>query len=374
MKNILDKIISFFRDLSDRQSQSVLGIDISSSSIKLVQLKKKRGKAILQTYGEISLGPYAGTEPGRATKLSVQKTAEALNDLLKEAKTTTINCGVSIPMTASLIKIVEIPFISEKQLKDVVPIEARKYIPVPITEVLLDWRIVPDEKDFLGEEKNEGGKINIMLVAIHKEIVSMFQEIVEKVGLQTTFFEIEIFSAARSILDRGIKPVLVFDFGASTTKLYIVERGIVQVSHIINRGSQDITLAISKSFGMSIAEAEEIKRNYGIRSDIGADITANNVSNTSAIIEYIFSETEQMVIEYQTKNNKVISEIVLTGGGSLLKGLQEMAQDRLKILVTMANPFKKVETPAFLEDLLQGAGPEFAVAVGVALRKLEEEG
>src|SRR3990167_4299302 len=127
------------------KGSSVLGIDIGSSSIKVVQLRKERGAAVLETYGELSLGPYAGIEIGRAVNLDAEKLAEALLDVLKEANITTKNCGISIPFAASLISLIKMPMLNEAQLKKMIPIEARKYIPVPITEVALDWFILPEE-------------------------------------------------------------------------------------------------------------------------------------------------------------------------------------------------------------------------------------
>ncbi|MEK7182393.1 MAG: type IV pilus assembly protein PilM [Patescibacteria group bacterium] len=371
MKEFLNNIIKSIKDYFNKREESVLGIDISSSSIKVVQLKKKRGRAILETYGEISLGAYADVENGRATKLSTQKTAEALADLLRESKVTAKKCGVAVPLSSSLLKIIKIPAVSEKQLKEIVPIEARKYIPVPMTEVLLDWNVIPKETSYSEDgEVQKADKIEVMIVAIHKEIINMYTDVLSQNNLESSFFEIELFATTRSVLSRGIKPIMIFDFGVSTTKLYIVEEGVIRESHIVNRGSQDLTLALSKSLGISFDEAEGSKRTTGLTKKTDSEEDASE--NTSAIIEYIFSEVERTIIDYQTKYNKSIVKIVLTGGGVLLKNIVDKTSEKFKIEVELANPFKKVEAPAFLEEILKKAGPEFAVAVGVALRKLEE--
>src|SRR3990167_7165533 len=123
MDNPFKKAInSFF----SKKGGSVLGIDIGTSSIKLVQLKRKGGKAILETYGEISLGSYAGFEIGRSTNLSTDKVSEALRDLIGEANVTTNDCGLSIPVSSSLITFIKLPQTAEKQLQTVIPMEARK--------------------------------------------------------------------------------------------------------------------------------------------------------------------------------------------------------------------------------------------------------
>ena len=352
----------------------MLGIDIGSSSIKLVQLKKKGGKAVLETYGEISLGPYAGFEIGRSTNLNADKISEALNDLISESNVTTNSCGVSIPVSSSLITFIKLPQTAEKQLQTVIPMEARKYIPVPISEVSLNWWVVPEERDALsefkgGEGENQDQGINVFLAVIHNDAIERNTKIVKSLSLESSFFEIELFSSIRSSLDQSLQPQMVFDMGASTTKLYIVERGIVRNSHVINRGSQDITMAASKSLGINFEEAERLKKAYGI---VNGSKEKDLTEITSLTLEYIFSESSRVLLNYQKKFNKNIGRAVLTGGGVNLKGLKDFAEKTFQIECVVANPFEKVEFPAFLEDVLKTAGPQFAVDIGIALRKLQE--
>src|SRR3989344_2129759 len=169
-----EAMANFLTAFFQKKSESVLGIDIGASAIKVVQLHKKGGKAILDTYGEIALGPYANLEVGRATSLGVDKTSEALTDVLRESNTATKKCGMAIPFGSSLMTIMEMPALPQKQLAQMIPIEARKYIPVPISEVLLDWWVIPKpENRFFGadDEQMTGGqkpeKIDILAVAIH---------------------------------------------------------------------------------------------------------------------------------------------------------------------------------------------------------------
>src|SRR3989344_4316484 len=137
--------MTFLSGLFGKKDKSVLGVDIGSSSLKVVQLRKERGKAVLETYGELALGPYSGAEVGQATNLTADQITESLKDLLREAKVTTKNCGVSIPFSRSLLTLVNLPYRSDpNEQKTVIELEARKYIPVPVSEVQLDWFIVPD--------------------------------------------------------------------------------------------------------------------------------------------------------------------------------------------------------------------------------------
>ena len=133
-----------FRNLaSGGSSSSVLGIDIGSSSVKIVQLRPSRGAAILETYGEIALGPYGKQPIGKPLKLGPEVIAAAIKDLMKQANMTAKEGSISIPFASSLVTVLELPHVDQSALKQVVPIEARKYIPVPISEVSLDWFVIP---------------------------------------------------------------------------------------------------------------------------------------------------------------------------------------------------------------------------------------
>ncbi|OHB11494.1 MAG: hypothetical protein A3G05_01025 [Candidatus Zambryskibacteria bacterium RIFCSPLOWO2_12_FULL_45_14] len=371
--------MAFFSKFFNRSRPVALGVDIGSSAIKIVQIKKKNGQAILETYGELALGPYAGLGVGQAVALPPAKIAQALADLMKEKEVniTTRKCGISIPFASSLMSVIEMPDVSPKQLAVMVPLEARKYIPVPISEVMLDWSIIPksevkeeDSKEYSNVESPRPlTKIDVLIVAIHNETIAKYQDIVAKAGLEAGFFEIEIFSTMRAVLDESLQPVMIIDMGAASSKVYVIERGIIRASHTINRGSQDITSTVSKSLGITAERAEIMKRQVGIA---GSDKNLNDVIILT--LEYIFAEANNTLLAFEKKYNKTISKVILVGGGSALKGLSELAKSNFKTDVVSANPFSKVSTPAFLENILKSTGPEFAVAIGLALRKLAEEG
>jgi len=333
---------------------------------------------VLETYGEIALGPYSDLEVGRATSLDIEKTTTALTDLIRESNATAKVAGVAVPYKSSLVTLLELPSIAKKQLASMVPLEARKYIPVPIGEVTIDWFVIPEnESKYLAREdeteedlQKKKNKIDVLLVAIHNETLSAYQSIMKEANLKVDFYEIEIFSTIRAVLGQGIAPVLILDIGAAASKAYIVEFGIVRASHIINRGGQDMTMSLSKSLGMSVEKAERTKRENGLV----ASSTGTPQEPLLLTLEHIFSEANRVLLNYQRKYNKNVERVVLTGGGAALKELLPRAQERFETEVEIADPFSKIETPAFLEEVLREVGPEFAVAVGAALRKLGEQG
>lgn len=348
------------------KNKSVLGVDVGSSSLKVVQLRKKGGTAVLETYGELSLGPYAGGEVGQATNLPAEKVAETLRDLLKEANVTTTDAGISIPFSRSLLTLVELPRReSEAEQKTVIELEARKYIPVPVSEVQLDWFIVPDP---VQEGAAPSQKVKVLIVAVQNDELERLNSIVAGANLAASFYEIEIFSTIRSVVDDPTKPVMVMDIGASATKVYVVEHGVVAYSHNIPQGGQDVTRTIASAHTYPFSKAEALKKEHGFTSGEGV----YDRKTVELVFSRVFDETRRVLTQFEMQHKKEVATVILTGGGGVTKGLGAYAQSFFAKEVKVADPFKKAEAPAFMRPVLEEIGPEFAVAVGLALRKLEE--
>jgi type IV pilus assembly protein PilM len=361
--------MAFFDKFLAPKEKSVLGVDIGSSSLKVVQLRKEKGRAILETYGELALGPYGGGEIGQATNLSAEQIAESLRDLIRETKVTTTSCGVSLPFARSLLALVKLPYRADKaEQKTVVELEARKYIPVPMSEVQLDWFIVPGTEPAppaRGQQVSTGATADVLLVAVHNDELLRLQKIISDAGLVSTFFEIEIFSTVRAVVDETVKPVMVIDVGASSTKTYVIEHGVAAFSHSIPTGSQDITRAIAISGNISLERAEVLKKEEGLEK-------GGPLGSPEMVFSRIFAEVKRVLIQYEQAHKKSITSMIFTGGGGVTKELGTYAKQTFEVDVRLGDPFAKTEAPAFMRSVLQSIGPEFAVAVGLALRKLEE--
>jgi len=359
---------------SSKSTGEAVGIDIGSSSIKVVQLKKKGSKAVLETYGVIALGPYGNSDVGVVTVLKTEDLARALMDVMKESNVTTKQVVIAIPSLSSLIFTITLPStIDESQLSKIIPIEARKYIPVPIGEVTLDWSVIPSEPEFKDKKETDttsapvkDNPTEVLVVAIHNDVLSEYQDLLKKTQLKCDSFEMEIFSNIRSSFSNETAPVILIDFGASKTKVSIIEAGVVRVFHVVNRGSQDISRNIAQSLGIPFPEAEQLKRSVGLDASINRKV--ENISRLS--INYIFTDINSIVFAYEKKYNKTITKVFLAGGGSLLSGLLDAAKENFKAEVVYSDPFSKTEAPAFLEPVLKTSGPEFACAIGLALRQL----
>ena len=387
---IFDNITKSLKTIGTKggRANSVIGIDIGSASIKVVQLRREKGRAVLETYGEIALGPYSGVEVGRATNLSIKDISKALLDVMKEANITAKSAGISIPFSASLTSIIEMPKMSSKQLSHMIPLEARKYIPANINDVTLDWFVIPDDpaqKEWSRSRASQTEadatnansvpeKSEVLIVAIHNEELIGYQTLAQNTNLSVGFYELEIFGVIRSAIGEGIAPIMVVDFGASTTKVYIVEKGIVRFSHLINKGSQDLTLAVSRSLGWNFNKSERRKREQGLLVRTGSDAEEDTLVKDALLstLGRIFSDINRVLLSYERKYGKNVAKMIMTGGGAGLNGLSEYAMDMVKMEVVRSDSFQKVSTPAFLEDVLKEVGPEFTVAVGMALRQISE--
>lgn len=350
--------------LSKKDGESVVGLDIGTASIKIVQIAERKGSAVLETYGEIALGPYNEAEVGQASAPPVEKVSEALKDVMKEANVTATAGGVAVPLSASLISLITLPTRNEADLTAMIPIEARKYIPVPVSEVTLDWFVIPEEEaDFLGAagHTRAPNTTDVLLVAIHNTALERYQGIVGAAGFTPRFYEIEPFSISRAAYEHGTAPVMIIDLGASATRVYVIEFGIIDVSHTVTHGGQDLTLALAKSKGMTFAEAEKVKRAKGLTPEDAGYST----------LEFIFAEARRIYLAYQRKEGKAISKIVLVGGGAAMKGITTIAAKNFDAPVTLGSPFDHVSAPAFIAEVLTDVGPSFSSAVGLALRALK---
>jgi type IV pilus assembly protein PilM len=359
---------------------SVLGVDIGASSAKIVQLRISRGMAVLETYGEIALGPYAQQPIGKVVKLPPEKIAEALTDLMREANVTAKNAGLSVPFSASLVSVIDLPKVDQESLKRIIPIEARKYIPVPVSEVSLDWFVLPPEptQDSAFDQLQDKNAIRkqgqeVLLVAIMNSILNDSKVVMETAGLNASFYEIEIFSSIRSASGHGIAPVLLVDLGAATTKMYIVERGVVRMTHSLSLGGQHMTEQLGRTLGWEFEKSERVKRERGLIDSSVYSMSENDRIKEALLstLSRVFSEVNRVLLSYGQRYNKNVASVILTGGGASLPGIADIAKSSLNAQVSIADPFARTEAPAFLSKVLKEIGPGFSVSVGLALRSLK---
>lgn len=341
---------------------AIIGVDIGASAIKVVQLKNVKNTPTLETYGELQLGPYESTDIGRCTHPPSQKVVEALTDIMREAGVTSTVAGVAFSYSSSFTQGIRIPTLDQHQLEAMLPVEARKYIPLALSKVTLDW--IPLE---VYEHTKETA---ILMSALFTESVERYNTIIQSVPLENVVQEIEIFSTIRSTLLPEDTVSAIVDLGASSTRLYIVKNGLVRKTHSIPLSGEGLTRTVSSALSVDFTQGEEIKRMYGLSRTATDERIAKVLGKE---IDRGLREIHAVITQYEQNEKTTVKKIVLSGGGALIKDLRTRSRELFSKEVHTAQPFDKVAYPAFLEDTLAQAGPSFAVAIGVALRAFHQE-
>jgi type IV pilus assembly protein PilM len=376
MANFVDEIKKTFSGLFGKGEDPIsVGIDIGTSAIKVVELRKEDNKIVLTTYSSLALGQYIEKGfLGQVTNLPIEGLSQALIDTLRETKITSQQVLVNIPAVSSIIFTIDLPsVVEEKEYTIVIPNESKKFIPVPLTDVILDWYPLPRREHSVGQSKRvieNGGEAmkTVLVVATLNESVSKISQVLQKSGLPTQNLEIEMFSHIRSIIYRELFPVLILDIGASRSRASIVDHGIIEAFRLISKGGQDMTLALSRACEIPFDSAEKLKKDQGLTF---SSLYPKNVDILQAEYHDIFLQANSTIVGYEKKYGKTVEKIILTGGGANAKNLLEYAQTQFSAEVRLARPFDKIETPPFLKEVLFETGPEFSGAIGLALRKFQ---
>ena len=354
---------NMFKLFKKEEVGQAIGIDIGNSSIKVVQLRREKEKIILDTYGEIELGPYAGKDAGVAVILGEEKTTEAIQDVFKEAKVTARDTVVAIDSSTAYVALVKVPKVGDEELKTMIPLEARKYIPVPLSDVQMDWWHIPTTVNISAGER----MINVVLAAVSNDSLTMYDRIVRKLGLTNVEYEIHGYSLLRSDPPQTQGMILYVDIGSQYTTLSLVHQNVVLDMHSIMRGSQDSTVQLSKAISIPIDTAESTKRTFGYLGD-SSNLYIKEIMQLSSYP--LFGEVARLSLMFERKYNQNIEGIILSGGGARTPGIIEAYNATVHIPGRIVTPFEQVEVPAFLHEMIERVGPTYAVAIGCALKKL----
>lgn len=360
---IFDSISSSLKS-AQSNSNSVVGVDIGSSSMKVVEIKEEKGVVTLSTYGEVQLGPYAGKELGESVQLNPKQEQEALVDVIRESAIKAREAVFSMPLSSSFVTNVSIEAGPDADLAALVRVEARKVIPASLSEVTLDWAEVEVSKE---EAQSEVKHRNVLIAAIQNTALERFKVLMQFAGLKQPPTEIECFSSIRSLFKTQKQDIVIIDIGATSSKLYISRKGLLMRMHRIRAGGAIATKQISETLKTTFEKAEQMKYDANVSADYFAEMKrAHNTSYDRA-----FREFRQVLREYEAKTGISFSEVYLSGGGALFPGIETHLAAALDRDVILANPFSKVAYPAFMEDTMKEIGPSFTVALGAALRMFE---
>jgi len=380
-------------------SKGKLGIDIGTSAIKIIELEKKSGRFALKNYGLFEFKSADGT-PSATESKQVQNILKlpdgeiiwGIKEVLKKAKIKSTDVVASIPAFSTFATVIELPYISEQDLAKAIPFEARKYIPVPLNEVVLDWSIIDiprpradierpaaDVERAFGEQgpvpsAQRSGNIGtgtpttveVFLAAVPKDETVRYQRIMQGAGLNLRALELENSALIRALLGNDLSPTVIVNIGGRSTSIVIVNRGYERVSHNYEIGGFEITKSIARSLNVSLGKAEELKKKFGIK-----EIDENVIhSAMKSLMDMMAFETRKTITNYEEAKNQKISKILLVGGLTNMPNFANYFQQKLGREIFLGNALARVVYPQALSPVIQELSSTFAVATGLAMREI----
>ena len=344
-------------------SPPLVGIDISTSSVRLVELTQGKGDIRLERYASEPL-PRGAVVDGNIENMD--QVVEAVRRVWKKSGTRARHAALGMPPASVITKKIILPAgMSEDQLEVQVESEASQYIPFALDEVSLDF-------DVIGPAANSPEDIEVMLAASRREKVEDRVAIAEASGLKATVMDIESY-AARAALDRVTaqlpeagagQVVALFQVGAQVTHISVMLDGVTVYEREQPFGGNALTQDIVRSYGMAFDEAESRKKSGDLPDNYASDLLAPFLE--SAALEV----TRAIQFFYTSTPYTKVDQLFLAGGCALLPGLLELVASRTKISSAVISPFKGMQlAPSVRESQLRSDAPAYLVACGLALRR-----
>ena len=344
---------------------SVLGVDIGTASVKVVQLSRKRGRPVLENYGILGTRSYLEHQ-NQAIQTSSLKAVEKdvvalLKILLKEMRIKQGKAVVAVPSFVAFITPLEIPLLSPQETKKAISFQARQYIPLPPSEVTIDWFTV-------GKFQHPRGPLyqRALLMGIPNDFVRGYQAIFRKAGLTLATVELESLAVVRA-LGPFSAPTMIIDFGAESTNVMVAEGERLVSNGQTDYGGSYLTQALSRSLGVSMNRAEDLKRRRGLKGE-GGELELSTLM--LSFLDVILQECEHAKKTYEERHGKKVERLVLVGGGANLIGIEQYFGGQLGLAVTAPAGLTKTAYDPKLEAIAPLLNRELSVALGLALRQI----
>ncbi len=361
-----------------KKIDSVLGVDLGASSVKMVELKREKRQMHLVTYGysEGNL-PVLKDDTEQRDML-----AELLKKVALESKVTTKKAVASVPLSDIFSAIVRIPNVSEKDRAALIEREAQKFLPFALKDAVVDWKIidsprqknsVPDEseahKSFERQQKKIITDISVLITAAPKNTVSRIADIFKRAGLELMSLETEAFALTRSLIGNDPTSVLIVDIGSARSNFFVVENMLPMMHRSMQLGGLNFTKALDAVLQVGLEKAEAMKSDFESGSNVLGE-TQGFPKIFENTIAPLIKEIRYTMNLYATQQKGTHPErIVLTGGSSLLTHLDTYLSDMFSMKVFVGDPWARVWYPENVRPALFDIGTRFAVAVGLALRE-----
>ena len=346
------------------RSESYLGVDIGTTSIKIVEIAKGKMKPELQNYGILeSYGHLERVNDAIQTsslKITENETSNLLKVLLEQSKFKTSEAIVSIPSFAAFISLLEVPQMSDTEISNTMKYQLGQYIPIPATEVMIDWLKVGERQDDQGFIKEE-----ILLISIPKETINKYRMIFKRANLNLVAVEIESLGLIRSADLQSDAPTLIVDIGARSTNIVAVDHKAIKYNFQTDFAAANLTQVLASGLGVNIKRAEKLKKEKGLLSTEGSDLSTLMIPFLDAIL----NEVKRVQTKYEQSFGNKIEQIILSGGGAKLLGIEKYCESQFNIPTAVSNPFSKVSYSPAMEPVVRSLGSSFAVSIGLGIRE-----
>ena len=349
-----------------RKRDHLVGLDIGSSLVKVAEIKETSRGFVLKKFGVMEIPPGAIVE---GSIQDVDGVAHVIRTLFKANKIKERKVAISTGGYSVVIKTINIPTASEKELQNSIRFEAEQYIPYDIEDVNIDFQI-------LGTSAFSPDQMNVLLVAAKKDLVAEYMGLTHRAGLNPCIIDVDTFALQNihEIVDKGSLSdvVMLVDVGHSKTSLNIIKGNISLMMRDNSLGTLQIAEEIVSATGCTYEQAEGIicGRETGLMAQEKVDAIL------STIVQKWCSEIYSVVNSYQSKSSEGnLNRVVLCGGGAFVKGFSESLASKILTDVSIINPFSGliIDGKLFPAPFLAQMAPLASIALGLALRKVDDK-
>lgn len=355
-----------------------IGLDIGTSSLKLVELVDRKSRVELVTYAQANL-PNLLIVPGGDEEKAIGQVAEVVSDLMERSHVATDIVVAALPGSIVFSTVLTLPEMSDEEMDKAVHFAARDVVPADLDEMVLGWsrvgRVPHMDIDVPGtavaslpnipsSAASNLDKVPIFLTAAPQKIVARYLKLVERLKVQLYALEVETLPLARALLGNASDVSLIVDIGDLASTFHIIDAGTPRLSYTVEYGGQHITTRLAQALGVSYAQAEQEKVRWGLHQDAPGKIRTATLAATTELINKARQLMEQYTARYQTP----VQRTVLIGGGANLRELANVWSQTVGQAVTVGNPWRGLTYPESLATRLTNLGPTYAVAIGLAMR------
>jgi type IV pilus assembly protein PilM len=347
------------------KKKDLIGIDVGSTSIKLVKLKGSKGSYELLNIGIAPLPPEAIVDNSLMDTTVIVETIMKLVNSLEVGNVRT--AATSVSGNSVIIRKITLPAMSSEELEDEIQWEAEQYIPFDINDVNIDFQV-------LGQDESDPNRMHVLLVASKKDIINDYQSVFSEAGLKLVVVDVDAFAIQNAFeMNYDIDPEEVYaliNIGANMMNLNVVKGGTSLFTRDVQMGGSLYTEEIQKKLGISTDEAEQMKVSAGSSTSAGLSEALNRINDTIA------HEIRRSLDFYNSNALEgKISRLYLTGGGAKTLNLAATIGERLALPVEIVNPFSKIkwDEKKFETGFVQEIAPIMSVAVGLAARRLGDK-